>query len=132
MKKLIKVLCPVLIAAMLCAICLSGCGGKQESAENDKSSASAPTSAAVTEEKEWQKFIDEYDEWADKYIAAYNKYTADPTNTALLDELNSLAEKAEDWSKRADKIADELGETEDAEEFAAKLEKIADKLSVIA
>lgn len=79
---------------------------------------------------EWKKFIKEYDEWVDDYIAIVKKYKDNPTDFSILADYTEMMSDLAEWSAKADKVSDELEDSPAAAmEYAAELAKIAAKLA---
>ena len=86
--------------------------------------------AACGEKAEWEKFIDDYNEWVDEYIELVEKYKANPNDLTILQSYTQMALEAAEWSSRADDIASELENSpSDANKFAQELLKISNKLA---
>ena len=89
------------------------------------------TSSSSSDEKaEWEKFIDDYNKWADDYIELANKYKANPTDMSIVTDYTNMASDVAEWAAKADKITAELENSpSEAKDFAAELLKISNKLA---
>ncbi len=81
----------------------------------------------------WKTFLKEYEEWVDEYIAITKKYKANPSDYSVLSEYTELAQKASEWSVKADDITKELKNASAAEleEYDKELSRISDKLNSV-
>ena len=134
MKNLKNILCLLLGAILI--LSFAACGepttGGDSNEVNQQSDAATENTQAETE-KEWQKFLADYDAWADDYIELVKKYEANPTDTTILNDYTQKASEVSQWSQDADKISEELvNSPEDLAEYTAELNKIAEKLADVA
>ena len=82
------------------------------------------------EKAEWEKFIDDYNKWADEYIEIVNKYKSNPTDASILTDYTEMTSEVAQWAEKADKVTDELKDSPaDAAKFAEELLKISNKLA---
>lgn len=122
MKKLLAIImCLVLVFSF------AACG------ENANTNTDTDTEVKTEETSyEFESFLDEYEEWVDEYIELYNKYKANPTDTALITEYTELAGEVATWADKADEVKAELeGDPDALKEYTERLAKIATKLSGI-
>lgn len=112
----------VLVSLLVLSLC--ACGSTSE----NPSSTTVGTSA--TQVSEWERFIADYNDWADDYISIVNQYKANPSDTTILAEYTEMVNQVSEWSTRADALTEELKNSpEDAAKYAAELLKIANKLA---
>lgn len=101
MKKLLAI-----ILTLIFALTLTACGGASEV----------------------DAFLDDFEAWADEYIALVEEYKDDPSNTDLLSDLTAIAEKGTDLMARMAELEDNLVTEEQAEEFKARAEAVQEKV----
>ncbi len=121
MKKILAVL---FTAVML--LSLVACGENASSGTDSATMASQNEAAA-----EWEQFVADYEEWADKYVALYKKVQANPTDQSILIDYAAMAAEVESWVDRADKLKSELQDANTLAAFTQKLQKIAEKLTEV-
>ncbi len=135
MKKFLAVLFSVMLV-----LALASCGKGTTSTESSSSAAAVSSAAesasseqstvAGENDKEWQKFIKEYEAWVDEYIELLQKVSSNPTDTSLLTEFTEMSDEVTQWEERATKITSELEpSSEEALEYANELLRIAQKLT---
>ncbi|MBT5403202.1 MAG: hypothetical protein HOL28_07125 [Crocinitomicaceae bacterium] len=73
---------------------------------------------------EWDSLLDDYESFADDYIAALKKQKADPTDMSVMTDMAALAPKAAEWSTKMS----EAGATLSAEQ-AGRYTKIGNKIA---
>ena len=84
---------------ILIAFTLLSCGGNK-SAKNNKESTEINkevNGADQKEAKDCDEFIDQYEEWMDKYLALIEKYTKNPTDVTVMQEYIKISEEALNW-----------------------------------
>ena len=116
-----------LALSLVLVLSLAACGSTETPSADD--SKNPAVSGSTSENEEWKQFLKEYDEWVDDYIEIVKKYEANPTDTTILTDYTEMASKVADWAERAEKIEQELADTEAALEYSAELLKIANKLA---
>ena len=116
-----------LALSLVLVLSLAACGSNETPSADD--SKNPAVSGSTSENEEWKQFLKEYDEWVDDYIEIVKKYEANPTDTTILTDYTEMASKVADWAERAEKIEQELADTEAALEYSAELLKIANKLA---
>lgn len=81
------------------------------------------------ETTDWNKWLKQYESWVDKYVAAYKKYMADPSNTNAQSEYLKLADQASKWVEEGKKFStDDILSTDEATEFAETYNRILEKV----
>lgn len=87
---------------------------------------------AAGEQAEWERFIEEYNEFADEYVQLFEQYKENPQDMSIFEDFTDAASKAAEWASKATEMTKELiGAPEDAAKFAAELLEIAKKLAGI-
>jgi hypothetical protein len=78
----------------------------------------------------WKQFLKEYEELVDDYILLMEKYEKNPQDLSLMIESLEYLEKMDEWSKRGDKIKEDLSNSPDAlREYTATFTRIINKLN---
>ena len=136
------------LLAISLAFCLAACGNKNSDsapkASNSPVSKSAATQSSASVAKdtktdkttskdsttaEWRTFLKDYEKWVDRYLAFLPKYMSDSSDPQVVAEYEKLEKESEEWSKRAEKVTNELENSpEDLEEFTNELSKILEKI----
>lgn len=93
------------------------------------SSASNEINSVSSSNTEWRKFLNDYEAWADSYIAILKKYKADPTDMTILADYSKMVDEMSKWTDRADAIQDELADSSEALEYSAEIMRITAKIS---
>ena len=73
---------------------------------------------------EWDSFLDDYESYADDYIAVLKKQKADPTDMSIMTDMAALAPKAAEWSTKMSEAAATLNA-----EQAGRMYEIQKKLA---
>ena len=73
---------------------------------------------------EWDSLLDDYESFADDYIAALKKQKADPTDMSVMTDMAALAPKAAEWSTKMSEAAATL-----SAEQAGRMTKIGNKIA---
>lgn len=124
MKKIL-----VLGLVLIMVLSLAACGDDGAAVTPDGVGGS-DTTTNTTAEAEWKKFLKDYENWVDDYIALLAKYQADPTDTSILSDYTEMAAELTEWTGKTEEVADELANDPDAlAEYTAELSRIAAKLS---
>ena len=145
MKKLLALL---LTIVMLLAF--PGCGAKKEDIEEnsetdvivsaqEKNKASEeevdeePEQKESTGEKEWRKFLEDYENWVDDYIKILKKYEENPTDLSILSDYADMMLELADWEAKTEKMEEELENASPGEvaEYSAELLRIAAKMAEV-
>ncbi|MBQ3021720.1 MAG: hypothetical protein IJD91_00135 [Clostridia bacterium] len=145
MKKLLALL---LTIVMLLAF--PGCGAKKEDIEENsetdvivsaqqKNKASEeevdeePEQKESTGEKEWRKFLEDYENWVDDYIKILKKYEENPTDLSILSDYADMMLELADWEAKTEKMEEELENASPGEvaEYSAELLRIAAKMAEV-
>lgn len=101
MKKLLA-----LILTLVFALTLTACGGASEVDE----------------------FLDDFEAWADEYIALIEDYKENPSDTDILTDLTTIAEEGTDLMARMEELKDTIVTEEQSEEFAARAQAVQEKV----
>ena len=91
-----KTLMPILFCSVML---FSSCGGKQ-AAKGGEDSAVKDTevvSEELSEAKDCDEFVDQYDKWMDDYLKMIDKYMKNPMDAALSQKFMEQGEKAAFW-----------------------------------
>ena len=91
MKKYITIL---LIASLFAA-----CGGNnaKEEAKKLQEEMAEETGVEFEEAKNWDEFIDQYEEWMDNYLVFMEKYVKNPMDATLTTEYMKLSQEGMNW-----------------------------------
>ena len=73
---------------------------------------------------EWDSLLDDYESFADDYIAALKKQKADPTDMSVMTDMAALAPKAAEWSTKMSEAAATL-----TAEQAGRMTEIGNKIA---
>ena len=73
---------------------------------------------------EWDSLLDDYESFADDYIAALKKQKADPTDMSVMTDMAALAPKAAEWSTKMSEAAATL-----TAEQAGRMSEIGNKIA---
>ena len=73
---------------------------------------------------EWDSLLDDYESFADDYIAALKKQKADPTDMSVMTDMAALAPKAAEWSTKMSEAAATL-----SAEQAGRMAEIGNKIA---
>ena len=73
---------------------------------------------------EWDSLLDDYESFADDYIAVLKKQKADPTDMSVMTDMAALAPKAAEWSTKMSEAAATL-----SAEQAGRMTKIGNKIA---
>ena len=103
-----------------------------EEETNEQKTDAEVEGASSKEVYDWKQFIQDYENWMNRYIDFMKKYNANPTDMSLLADYLSLVSEMSEWSEKADDIRSELEDFPEAlREYNAALLRIAQKLNEI-
>lgn len=143
MKKAISIILALFIVASITAcgvndVSTSGDGTTDPKetvsvVEEGTSGESVSEETAGKEEKNddapWKKFLKEYEDWVDNYIAVLNKYKEDPTELSVLSDYSKMIADLADWTGRIEDVQDSIMDVDDAVEYSKEILRIAAKLA---
>lgn len=121
-----------LILSMVMVLSFFACGettgNKPVTNTNSVTERSETTSNS---EKEWKKFLNDYEDWVDDYVAILKKYQNNPTDMSILSDYADMMTELADWQSKTEKMQEELEKASPAEvaEYSAELLKIAAKIT---
>lgn len=85
--------------------------------------------ACTTKDEEWRTFLIEYEQWVNDYIALAKKYESNPSDTSILSDYTKMASQVSEWSKKAERIKEELEDSNALAEFTREYLRITAKLA---
>ncbi len=88
----------------------------------------ALTLTACSGASEVDAFLDDFEAWADEYIALIEDYKENPSDTDLLNDLTAIAEEGTDLMARMEELEDTIVTEEQSEEFAAHAQAVQEKV----
>ena len=97
---------------------------KKKAKNNDENKSSS-------QDVEWRKFLKEYEDWVDDYVAMMKKYKENPTDMSILSDYTEMVSEMADWTSKADEIELSIVDTNDALEYSSELLRIAGKLAKV-
>ena len=123
MKKLIA-----LVAALVLALSLTAC------VEDVTQSAQSMIDGVASnlddgEDITWEEFLEEYEKWADKYIATIKKHQENPKDLSILNEYTKLVGEFSNWTFKAGEVIKDIADSEDLEKCKKEIQRIADKIA---
>lgn len=140
MKKLLSI-----AAVLTLVLSLAACGNEtKDGAKNNTDTASVETSKdteksvdSAEEESldtEWKQFLQDYEEWVDKYIEITKEYKDNPSDLSVLSDYTDMMTELTEWASKTEKMEKELENASSAElaEYSAELARIAAKLAKVA
>ena len=77
---------------------------------------------------DWRKFLKDYEEFVDAYVAVLKKYTANPLDFSILGDYMDMMTAAEEWSDEYDAMSDELDDPKELAEFIKEWTRIYAKM----
>ena len=139
MKKLV-----CLALTLFMVVSLVACGG-EDKVTNDSTAAKTNAKSLEYEENadsiqtdskengkdsaEWKKFLKDYEEWVDDYIAVVKKQKENPTDMIILADYTEMLADLTEWTEKADDIEESIENTDDALEYSKEVLRIAGKLA---
>lgn len=127
MKNLIKIFGILFLTTFI----LTSCGGtqaKESETNNDESQVTVVDESSVEETTEvtsdCDKFIKDYEEFADSYIKVLKKYKANPSDATIITEYTEMATKSLDMQTQAANCTDP--------KYVEKMTEIATKMATAA
>lgn len=126
MKKIIA-----LVLALMLALSMTACVDEvsQSAQSMIDGVASNLDKADDGEDLTWEEFLEEYEKWADKYIAAIKKHQENPSDLTILNEYTKLVGEFTTWTFKAGEVIKDLAGSEDLEKCKKEIERIADKIA---
>ena len=86
------------------------------------------TTPVVPTEADWRRFLVEYEEWVDSYIAFLTKDHPDPFDPAVMEEYEGFVEESNYWTDREGWIQTSLSEEPaQLQEYLQEIERILNK-----
>ena len=90
--------------------------------------AGTPSTPSTTSSSDWRKFLKDYEEFVDAYVAVLKKYTANPLDFSILGDYMDMMTAAEEWSDEYDAMSDELDDPKELAEFIKEWTRIYAKM----
>lgn len=138
MKKIISI-----VLALTLVLTLAACGVKKTNNEDvndtintevssvEDSENNAETKEDAESNVEWKQFLNEYEEWVDKYIEITKKYKDNPSDMSILSDYTDMMSELTEWTTKTEDMEKELENASPTElaEYSAELARIAAKLA---
>ena len=121
MKKLILLLSVFFV--------LAACGSNKDkgSAENDEATDTEETTSKDTKSgnSECDKFLDDYEKWADEVVELYKKAKENPMDMGNMQKIAESSQKMAEWSTKWGELVD----CAQTEKYAKRMEEIQEKVN---
>lgn len=118
-----KTLMPILFCSVML---LSSCGSKQaaKGGEDAVVNDTEIKSEELSEAKDCDEFVDQYDKWMDDYLKMIDKYMKNPMDATLSGEFMELAQEGMNWMTQWN---DKLYHCASKEKYQKRFDEISEK-----
>ena len=102
-----------------------------ETFEVDEETPAVPISeeADSSTRTEWKQFLNEYEEWVDRFVLLSKRFEENPSDLSLLSEYLESMQLIVDWAERANNIQDDISNDPVAlNEYIETLSRILNKM----
>lgn len=125
-----KILLIVLVVSLM--FVFAACGSNITNNEISNDIVGSETSSE--DNAEWKLFLNEYEEWVDKYIEISKKYKDNPADLSILSDYTDMLTELTEWTTKTENMEKELEGASTAElaEYSAELARIVAKIAQVA